>query len=583
MVAAYRLGFERLSASFGDPAADEALARDVAGDTPPAATAAMDRYLRARTAFFDRVVVNAAERGVMQMVNLGAGYDGRSLRYGKTGVRWWEVDRSATQSDKRERLARLDLDAGHVSFVEHDLADGGLAAALLASGYTPDAAGLFICEGVAVYLDDAVLTTMLRDLRSLATVGTRLAMSLSTSPSPDGDPSRKERVHSALAELGEPTFGSMTSHDAAAVTTVTRWRPADISERAQRAGFLVAVPTWAADPDQQAPTRSTVGRYLDRMLYRAGRDTLAAHLENTYGTPVVDTRELDVGVHRVERADGKVWIARVFPAARALEAVRADAATLDWLSGEGFPSERCADPEPVSLHDGQPVLVTQFLPGRKAPANPGTFAGLGALLATLHCLQPPSTLRRPGGAWHHLVTDAGLAEQKAAAIELFGAARAQVAREDLHDYDTLAAGLEGLDELRGLPHGFVHPDPVPVNVVESSAGPTLIDWTGAGWAPRLASLGCLLWAASGHGAPSLDAAVEGYRSLISPDEQELSSLEGAVATPVVLACWNFATGRQKLDESAAWFARESRRIARAARRARDLFRGPSAPARRPSP
>ena len=45
----------------------------------------MHEYLRARTAFFDRVVVNALDRGITQVVTGGAGYDGRAFRYAQPG------------------------------------------------------------------------------------------------------------------------------------------------------------------------------------------------------------------------------------------------------------------------------------------------------------------------------------------------------------------------------------------------------------------------------------------------------------------------------------------------------------------
>ena len=61
-VAAYRLICERVAAGYGDPAADEALSRDVAVRPTPGGTR-MREYLRARTAFFDRVVVDAVDRG----------------------------------------------------------------------------------------------------------------------------------------------------------------------------------------------------------------------------------------------------------------------------------------------------------------------------------------------------------------------------------------------------------------------------------------------------------------------------------------------------------------------------------------
>jgi methyltransferase (TIGR00027 family) len=118
-VAAHRLDYERIAAPYGDPAAEEALTRDVAAGMTPR-LGRMHDYLRARTAFFDRVVVRSLDHGIRQVVVGGAGYDGRALRYGKHGVRWFEVDHPATQADKRERLDRLGLASGHVSFVAAD-------------------------------------------------------------------------------------------------------------------------------------------------------------------------------------------------------------------------------------------------------------------------------------------------------------------------------------------------------------------------------------------------------------------------------------------------------------------------------
>ena len=118
-VAAHRLGFARVPASYGDPAADEALAVDVTGGQHGPEGRIKD-YLAARTRFFDQAVVGALRRRVDQVVIGAAGYDGRALRYAKPGVRWFEVDHPATQQDKRERLERLGLAAGQVRFVPAD-------------------------------------------------------------------------------------------------------------------------------------------------------------------------------------------------------------------------------------------------------------------------------------------------------------------------------------------------------------------------------------------------------------------------------------------------------------------------------
>ena len=71
-VAAHRLGFARVATDYGDPAADEALAADVAaGRAAPANR--MHDYLAARTSFFDRTVTSALGRGVEQVVVGAAG------------------------------------------------------------------------------------------------------------------------------------------------------------------------------------------------------------------------------------------------------------------------------------------------------------------------------------------------------------------------------------------------------------------------------------------------------------------------------------------------------------------------------
>jgi hypothetical protein len=157
-VAAYRLGFTRVPAPYGDAAADETLAADVAAGQEPAA-GRMREYLEARTRFFDRLVVGAIGRGVRQIVVGAAGYDGRALRYARSGVRWFEVDHPATQRDKRDRLARLGLDAGQVQFVEADFTRDPIAERLTAAGLNPGQVSLFLLEGVAVYLESAVLLT----------------------------------------------------------------------------------------------------------------------------------------------------------------------------------------------------------------------------------------------------------------------------------------------------------------------------------------------------------------------------------------------------------------------------------------
>ena len=178
-VAAARAGFDRVTADHGDPSAESRLAHDIVASETEPLSPRMISYLRARTLFFDRCVVNAITRGVRQVVIIGAGYDCRALRYAKPGVTFFEVDHPATQRDKIARLDRLALDRRGIVFVSFDLVHSGLAIALIDAGFEPERSAVFLCEGLLVYLDVPTLRRLLDELRALTTPGTRLAVSCS--------------------------------------------------------------------------------------------------------------------------------------------------------------------------------------------------------------------------------------------------------------------------------------------------------------------------------------------------------------------------------------------------------------------
>jgi methyltransferase (TIGR00027 family) len=218
-VAAHRLDFTRVPAPYGDEAADEALARDVAGDLR-ITEGRMHEYLAARTAFFDRIVTGALDGGMRQVVIGGAGYDGRALRYARTGVRWFEVDHPATQADKRERLDRLGLDAAHVRFVAADFAADPVADLLLAAGLDANAPSLFLLEGVAVYLELAVVDAILDQFRQVAGAGSRLAISVSLS----GEYGRgRAGFRASVAARGEPARSGFAADEAEGILARAGW------------------------------------------------------------------------------------------------------------------------------------------------------------------------------------------------------------------------------------------------------------------------------------------------------------------------------------------------------------------------
>ena len=200
----------------------------------------MERYLRARTAYFDRVAVNAIERGDKQVVCIGAGYDGRALRYAHDGVRWFEVDHPTTSADKRSRLAGLGIDPGSTTFVPWDLSHPGVADELVRAGFDPDGPAQFICEGVVVYLEPQVFGSLLDEVRSLAAPGTRLALSLSVG---DGDEDRRARFRQTVERLGEPVRSpTLTTEEASERFRKHGWEPVEVSERSPRAGLVMLRP-----------------------------------------------------------------------------------------------------------------------------------------------------------------------------------------------------------------------------------------------------------------------------------------------------------------------------------------------------
>ena len=235
-VAARRLEYDRVAAPYGDPAADEALASDVADGLAPA-PGRMHEYIRARTAFFDRNVVNSLDQGITQVVIGGAGDDGRAFRYARPGVRWFEVDHPATQADKLARVARLGLATPRLSFIPADFTADPVAAPLLAAGLDPARPALFLFEGVAVYLERQVTERVLAEFREVTPACSRLAISVSTG---GATAAARARFAERVAAVGEPVAAVLTFGEAAGLLSAAGWEVGQASDRQRSAGLLLA-------------------------------------------------------------------------------------------------------------------------------------------------------------------------------------------------------------------------------------------------------------------------------------------------------------------------------------------------------
>jgi methyltransferase (TIGR00027 family) len=163
----------------GDPGAQRRLCRRM----PAAGVGRHEASLIARTRFFDERVLAAISAGTCQVVILGAGYDDRALRFRSPGVRFFELDHPATQSDKARRLRTLRATkpgSGGPTLAPADFRDDDVAGVLEASGHDAGRPTLFTCEGLLVYLDQPTCVRLLAGLRARAAIGSELAVSLAT-------------------------------------------------------------------------------------------------------------------------------------------------------------------------------------------------------------------------------------------------------------------------------------------------------------------------------------------------------------------------------------------------------------------
>jgi Ser/Thr protein kinase RdoA (MazF antagonist) len=248
-----------------------------------------------------------------------------------------------------------------------------------------------------------------------------------------------------------------------------------------------------------APPALLFDSVLERMYQRQGVETLPAHLEETYGIAITKVSRLDVGVFRVDRSDkGTPLVARLFSKARPYAAAAADLAALRYLAEVEFPSERAFGDDALTSHEGQAVLVTEFVKEvAKAMRPPYPIVTLGARVGQLHGMTVPADADRPAGALHHFA-DGTMADELRAVAGWLDSIEARVPSGSDAAVDTIRAAVAAADGGDGLPEAFVHPDPVPKNVIFTADGPVLVDWTSAGHGPRLASMTLVLrsgWAA----------------------------------------------------------------------------------------
>jgi methyltransferase (TIGR00027 family) len=118
----------------------------------------------ARSRIAEDALARAVERGVRQIVILGAGLDTFALRnpHGARQIRIYEVDHPATQEWKRQRLAEAQIALPPwLNFVPGDFERDDVGEKLAAAGFQQNSPAFFTWLGVVPYLtEDAIGRTL---------------------------------------------------------------------------------------------------------------------------------------------------------------------------------------------------------------------------------------------------------------------------------------------------------------------------------------------------------------------------------------------------------------------------------------
>lgn len=238
-------------AILGEGAADaEALRGEDAADP----SGRMRRFIALRSALAEsRLLEGVAQRGVSQLVVLGAGLDTFAYRNPVVDrLRVFEVDHPATQAWKRRRLreAGIAIPDG-LAFAPVDFERENLMERLVASGFEPRLRSYFTWLGVVPYLTRDAIEATLRAVGSLAG-GSEIAFDYADPPHtlPPELRAASEARAARVAAIGEPFLSAFEPHDLHALLAAHGF--ASIDDFGPRALFerIAGTPAPAPMPDR---------------------------------------------------------------------------------------------------------------------------------------------------------------------------------------------------------------------------------------------------------------------------------------------------------------------------------------------
>jgi methyltransferase (TIGR00027 family) len=127
------------------------------------------RHMNSARATFVDAAIERYLPGVEQFVELGAGYDTRTVRLQHDQrIRCFEVDLPKTQQLKRELLSRCGVDTSGVRFVSANFLTDHWLENLVRAGFDPRKRTFFLWEGVTYYLSREAMEKTFRTIGTSA-------------------------------------------------------------------------------------------------------------------------------------------------------------------------------------------------------------------------------------------------------------------------------------------------------------------------------------------------------------------------------------------------------------------------------
>jgi methyltransferase (TIGR00027 family) len=166
-----------------------------------------------RTRFMDYYLLERVSSGVKQVVNLGAGYDTRALRFKAQleAAAVFEVDHPATQERKTATLKGVPKGLpGNLVFIPLRFNREHLRERLVQAGWRPGERTVFIWEGVTYYLAPAAVDRILAFVTDSSAPGSSIVFDFFPPSVADGTSTLKEgkSMQALFTRLGEGlTFG----------------------------------------------------------------------------------------------------------------------------------------------------------------------------------------------------------------------------------------------------------------------------------------------------------------------------------------------------------------------------------------